>query len=106
MTSDGLGNQILITTSSDSAGGLTDADTTTVRITPRDYSQEEASVHSIDDNASENLSEENVEVTMIIGDGMAHEQEEGDVTDRYLIKESWEVNDKTNKSVMTQVCDV
>ena len=95
-------SQILITTVSDTHALMTsDSDATTVRIAPRDYSSNEAEMKNIErpeaDTASTtNMNSETREegaVSMIIGEDIAREHDEGDVTDRYLIKEGFEVRE-------------
>ena len=78
-----------------------DSDATTVRIAPRVYSNTESSLSDMTgkgDISRPNSSRESggdSSVSMMIGADVGQEQEDGDVTDRYLIKES-DVKDKSS----------
>ena len=105
-------SQILITTVSDTHALMTsDSDATTVRIAPRDYPSNEADMKTIErpeaDTAStanaNNEAREAGAVSMIIGEDIAREHDEGDVTDRYLIKEGFEVRERESTKTGSQV---
>ncbi len=101
MTSEGLGTQILIKPVTDASHGLitSDSESTSVRITPRNYDDpdlqgiEETGNESINGSGKNSEGDNESAVAMIINEGMTHEQEEADVTDRYLIKESLQVGE-------------
>ena len=65
-----------------------DSDATSVRIAPRDYSTDDSSLKNKDDAVATVGSDASAgSVSMMIGEESEQEHEEGDVTDRYLIKE-------------------
>ena len=95
----------MIKTVSDSHPLITsDSDATTMRIAPRDYANTDSSLTNIrvKDNMnrgeSDQVSGGDSSVSMIIGADVGHEHDDGDVTDRYLIKES-DVKDKSGSTV-------
>eukprot|EP00794_Sanderia_malayensis_P018122 gene18122-19932_t len=83
-----------------------DSESTSVRITPRNFSSgTSADLRVIEDtDGTDNVNRacarddaaQGSAVDMIIDGGITHEQDEGDVTDRYLIKESLQVSERTN----------
>lgn len=93
--SEGITSQILITTVADTHSLMTpSADSTTVRIAPRDYTGTESTLANITVSGKDDVSrtdsnpDSGGDSSMIIVTDVGHEQDDGDVTDRYLIKES------------------
>ncbi len=74
-----------------------------MRIAPRNYSSEDTDLHGIEETRNEAVNRACADdsrdggsaVVMIMDPEISHEQEEGDVTDRYLIKESLQVSERT-----------
>lgn len=95
IASEGITNQILITTVADTHSLMTsDTDATTVRIAPRDYVTTDSRLGNITVKDDVSRSESNPgsdgdsSVSIMIGGDVGQEQEDGDVTDKYLTKES------------------
>ena len=100
IASEGITSQILIKTVSNTHSLMTtDSDATNMRIAPRDYTTTDSNLSNIrvKDHVSRNDagrgSDGASSVSMMIGADVGQEHEDGDVTDRYLIKES-DVKDK------------
>ena len=101
ISSEGITSQILIKTVSNTHSLMTtDSDATNMRIAPRDYTSADSNLSNIrikdhvSRSGSDRGSDGTSSVPMMIGSDVGQEHEDGDVTDRYLIKES-DVKDKS-----------